>query len=165
LEGTTSNDGSSVSPPIAALPETPLSTVNRQNRLARFVNAVPGTTLDFGVTDAPPRPVPVTMKALVSKGVEFGRTPDTASAVHGFNLDVRGYFEFGSIDLPVVAVHEGTTEALLLATLSGAGNVTLYAVGDSNTTFPIRGLLCSEANGSDEKSRALCTVTESPSSN
>jgi hypothetical protein len=146
------------------MPETPLSTVNRQNRLARFVNAVPGTTLDFGIPDPPPRPVPVTMKTLVSKGVEFGRTPDTASGAPRFNFDVRGYFEFGSIDLPVVAVHEGTTEALLLATPSGAGNFTLYAVGDSDTTFPIRGLSCSEANGSDEKGRALCTVTESPSS-
>jgi hypothetical protein len=78
---------------------------------------------------------------------------------------VGWYFEFGSVDLPVVATHKGTTDALLLATLSGAGNFTLYAVGDPDTTFPVRGLLCSEAKSSDANSRANCTVTELPSSN
>jgi len=156
--------GSSVAPLIAAMPETPPSTVAHQNRLTRFVNAVPGTTLDFGVTDLP-GPVPLTMKAHISNGIEFGRTSDAAGGAPAFTFDIRGYFEFGSVDLPTVAAHKGTTDALLLATLSGAGNFTLYAVGDPDTTFPIRGLLCSEAKSRDANSRTDCIVTELPSPN
>jgi hypothetical protein len=151
--------GPSVAPIIAAMPETALS-IRVQNRRTRFVNAIPGTTLELGVSAE--TELPATMATRFANGVEFGRAADSPTGT-AFNLDANGYLEFPSIAIPLVAVEAGTTDAVLLVTLAGSGNFTLYAIGDPNTTFPVRGLLCNEA--ATDTPLATCNLTALPSSN
>jgi hypothetical protein len=154
--------GPSVAPSITAMFETqPTGTSASQNRRTRFVNAVPGATLDLGISME--TTLPATMTTRLASGVEFGHAPDTSRAAPGFSFDANGYLSFASIPLPLVAVQQGTNDAILLAICAGSGIFTLYAIGDPHTALPIRGLLCNEAK--KDTALANCSLSDLPSSN
>jgi hypothetical protein len=150
--------GSSVASIIAAMPETSATAAGSPKRLLRFVNAIPGSTLEFGL--AGNASLPATMTMAFSKGVEFGSVSDRTSGVNGTVFDANGYLSLGTTSVSLVTVREGTTDALLLAPISGPGSATLYAIGEPKTTFPIRGLLCREV--STDSTLTDCLVTDLP---
>jgi hypothetical protein len=153
--------GSLVASIMSAMPETAATAAGPPKRLLRFVNAIPGSTLEFGLGGN--ASLPATMTMAFSKGVEFGRVSDRTSGVNGTVFDANGYQLLGTTSVSLVAVQGGTTDALLLAPISGPGGATLYAIGEPKTPFPIRGLLCREV--STDSTLTDCLVTDLPISN
>jgi hypothetical protein len=153
--------GTGVAPILAALPEAPVGEV-QQNRKNRLVNAVVGTALEFGLGAADK--LPTTIRATSkfnTKALEFGQVPSKDE--HGtlnFTYDDFGYFSIVGSPLSAVAAQRGTDKALFLSPVDGVGNVTLYAIGDPNSTFPVRGLLCRDNSTDTSSATADCVASE-----
>jgi hypothetical protein len=126
--------------------ESPNPTDIKQNRVTRFVNAVPGTSLLFGVPESGQTELPANLGTalFLKKALEYGHKPEPADVGPGFSgkIDNNGYFNFGSIPLPVVAAQVGNSKALLFVSQTGQGMAQLFAIGDPTSAFPVRGLLC-----------------------
>ena len=161
--------GSSMVPTIVAMPETLGPPAAPESRLTRLVNAIAGTTIAFGVGDNAPLPatLPATLITPIARGIAFGRTSAPSNSAPMFTIDANGYFPFPTIAVAIVAAHDGTTDAILVANLSGKGRFTLFAIGDPTTGFPIRGLLCVESNDAANGNglNTICELTDLPTSN
>jgi hypothetical protein len=135
--------GGEVAPTLFALPEAPRPTDLQQNRKNRFVNAIAGMSLQFGVGTGDKLPTVISTSKFNSRALEFGQVPskDERGSLQ-FNFDDYGYLTIVATELSCVAVQRGSEKALLLQKVGVVGNVTLYAIGDLGGQFPIRGLLC-----------------------
>jgi hypothetical protein len=156
--------GGETPPTIFALPEAPRPTDLQQNRKNRFVNAIAGMALQFGVGVGDKLPTTISVAKFNNRALEFGQVPskDERGSLQ-FNFDDYGYLTIVGTELSCVAAQRGSDKALFLAKVGIVGNVTLYAIGDAGGKFPIRGLLCrdSEPDPSDQTgATADCTASE-----
>jgi hypothetical protein len=144
---------------LIALPELPQAGAV-QARKVRLVNAIAGAFLDFGFTPSDRLPAAL-QTGFLSTPVGFGEVPALGTAVPGFEIEDGGYVATPSAQRNVVAAHRGTSKAILLAPIEGAGDVTLFAVGKAGSVFPVRGLVCRDREQSDEApALARCDLTE-----
>ncbi|HMJ50707.1 MAG TPA: hypothetical protein VK540_01485 [Polyangiaceae bacterium] len=156
--------GGEVAPTIFALPEAPRPTDLQQNRKNRFVNAIAGTALQFGVGVGDKLPTTITAARFNSKALEFGQVPSKDErGTLNFSFDDYGYLTIVGTELSCVAAQRGSDKAMFLAKVGVVGNVTLFAIGDLGGRFPIRGLLCrdNESDPTDATgATADCTASE-----
>ena len=146
---------------LAVMKETnPPTDVGQMNRKTRFVNAIPGTSLLFGVSDQVE--LPATLKTPYTKtGIEYGHVADSNSGAGTFKFDNAGYLDFASIPVQVVAAKVGSTKAELLVPQNGQGMWSLFAIGDQTASaFPVRALLCNELDYDDVLQTTHCTESD-----
>jgi hypothetical protein len=132
-----------------------------QNRHTRFVNAIGGTPLTWGVGAA--GELPTTLQTPFLTGpLSFGQlaTPNMA-ANPGFDIDTNGYLSFSAFSLPYGAAVQGSNKMLFVKTLpQAAGYYTLYAIGAADSAFPLRGLYCRDQESDSDPALQSCDLTD-----
>ena len=131
-----------------------------QNRHARFVNAIPGSSLLWGVGAA--GELPTTLESpLLTAPLSFAQlaTPNMASP--GSEVDERGYHSFAAFSLPYGAAAQGSNRMLLVKTLpQAAGFLTIYAIGAADSAYPVRGLVCRDQERGSDPALQACEQTD-----
>lgn len=131
-----------------------------QNRHTRFVNAIAGTPLTWGVGAGGTLPTTLETPFLKSS-LGFGQLANPDMANVGFEVDKQGYLSFSAFSLAYGAAAQGSMKMLLVGTLpQAAGFYTLYAIGAPGSAFPVRGLYCRDQERAADPNLQNCELTE-----
>ena len=142
---------------VSALAES--SSVNAGSTKFRFVNAIAGSKpLALGVTKDTRLPTTVTA-SLLGAPVPFGGVEPAGTKPVAGSLDQNGYLTMLASDYQLGAAEDGTTKALLVASVSNKAAIySLYAIGNAaDPAHPVRGLFCDEGASAGVVSQ--CTLT------